>query len=236
MWRSVSGCSAPRSRSRGASPINAAKRAPSSVADIATSRRSGRSAACASSASARPKSLSRLRSCTSSNRTADTPASSGSAWMRLTEDAFGHDDHAGRDRPPRIEPRRVADGPRRPVHRPGSAIRSAAARAARRRGEAEASRPSTGARADAGATAVVLPAPGGATSTVFDPPRRASRSGRTAWIGRAAGIGLTTVRTDFGKPVGSIATANRKGMEQAGRNRRCRRRRTRGCARGPRAW
>ena len=39
--------------------------------------------------SARPKSLSRLRSWTSSNSTAETPASSGSAWMRLQEDALG---------------------------------------------------------------------------------------------------------------------------------------------------
>ena len=69
----------------GAVPIRSENRAPSSVADIATSRRSGLSAPCTSSASASPKSLSRLRSCTSSNSTAETPASSGSPCMRLTK-------------------------------------------------------------------------------------------------------------------------------------------------------
>src|SRR3546814_1207719 len=38
----------------------------------------------------------------------------------------------------------------------------------------------------AGATAVVLPAPGGATSTAFEAAFSAdSRSGRTAWMGRS---------------------------------------------------
>ena len=94
----------------GASPISAAKRAPSSVADIATSRRSGRNAACASSASARPKSLSRLRSWTSSNSTADTPASSGSAWMRCDEDALGDHRHARRGRALAVHARGIAEG------------------------------------------------------------------------------------------------------------------------------
>ena len=81
-WRKSSGKLRPALSTTGASPINAAKRAPSSVADMATMRRSGRSAPCASSASASPKSPSRLRSCTSSNRIADTPASSGSFCNR----------------------------------------------------------------------------------------------------------------------------------------------------------
>ena len=84
-WRSSSGQLRPSLSTTGASPIRPEKRVPSSVADIATSRRSGRSAAWASSANASPKSLSRLRSCTSSNSTAEMPASSGSAWMRLTK-------------------------------------------------------------------------------------------------------------------------------------------------------
>src|SRR5438309_6488055 len=57
-------------------------RSTSKVADIATSLRSLRRAPEASSVSASARSLSRLRSWTSSNRTAETPASSGSAWMR----------------------------------------------------------------------------------------------------------------------------------------------------------
>ncbi len=52
-----------------ASPISAATRAPSIVADITTSRKSSRSAPCASSASARPRSASSERSWNSSKST-----------------------------------------------------------------------------------------------------------------------------------------------------------------------
>ena len=67
------------------------------------------SAFAASSASASARSLSRLRSWTSSNRTAETPASSGSASIRDEEHAVGHGDHAGRLADLAVEPRRVAD-------------------------------------------------------------------------------------------------------------------------------
>jgi hypothetical protein len=67
------------------SGISAAKRVPSSVADMTTTRRSSRSTPCASSASARPRSESRCRSCASSNSTAETPASSGSARIVATK-------------------------------------------------------------------------------------------------------------------------------------------------------
>ena len=59
--------------------MSRATRAPSSVADITTRRRSSRKAPCASSASARPRSASSERSWNSSNRTAATPFNSGSS-------------------------------------------------------------------------------------------------------------------------------------------------------------
>ncbi len=67
-------------------------------------------------------------------------------------------------------------------------MRSAAARAATRRGLRRMTWPvHHGSPSSAGATAVVLPAPGGATSTAdFRARSAASRSGRTAWIGRSA--------------------------------------------------
>src|SRR3954467_1937643 len=65
-------------------------------------------------------------------------------------------------------------------------MRSAAAPAAGGRGERSRISPAHQASASkAGATAVVLPAPGGATSTALEPARSAARrSGRTAWMGR----------------------------------------------------
>ena len=69
----------------GACSSSRAKRAPSIVADITSTRRSGRSTCWLSMASARPRSLSRCRSCASSNSTADTPASSGSPRMVETK-------------------------------------------------------------------------------------------------------------------------------------------------------
>ena len=85
IWRSSRGWMRPSLSITGAPFNREANRAPSNVADIGTIRRSGRNASCASSASASPKSLSRLRSCTSSNSTADTPVSSGSSCIRRTK-------------------------------------------------------------------------------------------------------------------------------------------------------
>ena len=67
--------------------------------------------ACASSASARPKSLSRLRSCTSSNSTAETPASSGSAWMRFRKMPSVRTSDPGPRRALAVEPGGIADRP-----------------------------------------------------------------------------------------------------------------------------
>ena len=63
----------------GASPSSSATRAPSTVADMTSSRRSGRNAPCTSSASASPKSPSSERSWNSSKRMAAMPGSSGSS-------------------------------------------------------------------------------------------------------------------------------------------------------------
>lgn len=65
---------------RGAS-TKPARRSPSSVADIATMRRSSRTCACTSSASARPRSPARWRSWNSSNSSAPTCSSIGSSWI-----------------------------------------------------------------------------------------------------------------------------------------------------------
>ena len=85
----ASGCALPALSITGACcpslASNRANRAPSMVADITTSRKSSRSTAALSIASARPRSLSRCRSCASSNSTAETPASSGSARMVATK-------------------------------------------------------------------------------------------------------------------------------------------------------
>ncbi len=108
-WTRSIGQARPSLSMTGASPISVPKRTPSSVADIAIRRRSGRSAACASSASARPKSLSRLRSCTSSNRTAETPASSGSVWTRFRKMPSVSTVIRVRAERLRVEPCRIAD-------------------------------------------------------------------------------------------------------------------------------
>ena len=70
----------PSDDSRGAS-IRAASAAPSSVADITSSRRSGRSCACTSSARARPRSPARWRSWNSSKTMAATLSRVGSSWI-----------------------------------------------------------------------------------------------------------------------------------------------------------
>ena len=67
-----------------------------------------------------------------------------------------------------------------------SAIRSAAARAATRRGLRRITCPEhQSSPSNAGATAVVFPAPGGATRTAAPDARSAASSlGKTAWMGR----------------------------------------------------
>ena len=183
MWRNVSGHDRPSLVITGAF-ISVAKRLPSSVADIAISRKSGRNPVCTSNANARPKSLSRLRSCTSSNSTADTPASSGSSCIRLRKiPSVSTRTRVAADC---LLSMRVAYPIVCPTGSPAiSAIRSAAARAANRRGESSNICPShQGSSSNAGATIVVLPAPGGATSTALGTLRSATfKSSKTDSMG-----------------------------------------------------
>ena len=88
--------------------ISPARRAPSAVADIASSRSSGRSTRCRSRHSASARSDSSERSCTSSRITAATPSSPGSDCSRRTS------------RPSVITSMRVAAIPR---HRAGCGSR-----------------------------------------------------------------------------------------------------------------
>ena len=138
----------------------------SGVADIARIRRSGRIVDATSSASARPRSVVRLRSCTSSKMTMPTPGSSGSFWRRRVSTpsvttsmrVLGPMWRSSRVWYPTSSPTAV---------RVVDAIRRAAARVARRRGSSMTIRcpPSHGSPRSASGTTVVLPAPGGATST-----------------------------------------------------------------------
>ncbi len=168
----------------GASPISAATGAASSVADIASRRRSGRSAARISSASARPRSPCRLRSWNSSKIRQPMPGSSGFDWIiRVRMPSVT----TSIRRPGTASPRM-----RYPTLAPGrsprlSASRAAAARAATRRGSSMTMRPDTSpSLASQSGTRVVLPAPGGACSTARPAERRAAeRAGRIGSIGSA---------------------------------------------------
>ena len=123
----------------GASPISAATGAASRVADITRSRRSGRSAARTSSASARPRSA-----CSAAlvELVEDQAADAGQVRVGLDhpgQDAFGDHLDAAARRPPR---RGCGSRRGRPTASPRpSARRSAAARAATRRGSSMTMRP-----------------------------------------------------------------------------------------------
>ena len=163
------------------SPSTASRRANSAVsavADIAAIRRSGRSGA-ASRRRARPRSVVRLRSCTSSNRTAAMPGSSGSRWRRRVRiPSVHHLDARRRPDPalvPGLVPDQLADGV--PVR---SAIRRAVARVASRRGSSITMRPSPrhASSSSASGTTVDLPAPGGADRTTRPGTRERGPDGR----------------------------------------------------------
>ncbi len=169
----------------GASPRSCATRAPSSVADIGRMRRSSRKPRWQSSARASPRSASSERSWNSSNSTAPMPESSGSSRIM-------------RVKTPSVTTSMRVFGPdfetiraRNPIRSPTAsdkecAMRSAAARAAMRRGSStRILRPrSQLSFIKASGTRVVLPAPGGATRTADARAARALRtSSRTASIG-----------------------------------------------------
>ena len=150
------------------------------------SRRSSRSAPCASSASARPRSASSERSWNSSNRTPATPSSEGSSRIcRVNTPSVTTSIRV------RFETR-LCSRTRRPIVSPTfspsvAAMRAAAARAARRRGSSRMRRLpfAQGSSSSASGARVVLPAPGGATSTALGRSANAARSeGRAASIGR----------------------------------------------------
>ena len=148
-------------------------------------RRSSRKPSCASSASARPRSASSERSWNSSNSTAATPSSDGSSRiMRANTPSVTTSMRV------RAETR-LCSRTRRPTVSPTAsprleAMRAAAARAASRRGSSTMILPlaANGSSSSASGTRVVLPAPGGATSTARVPaPSAAASRGRASSIG-----------------------------------------------------
>ena len=174
----------------GASPRSAATRAPSMVADITRRRRSSRKAICTSWASAKPRSASSERSWNSSNSTAATPSSVGSSRMsRVKMPSVTTSIRVLRET---LDPNRIRRPTELPTRSPSvCAMRSAAARAASRRGSrTRIRRPFAHASwARTSGTRVVLPAPGGATSTAtFRSCSWAVKFGKTASIGSGAGI------------------------------------------------
>ena len=163
----------------------ARRRASPTSRPAASSGRRARSRATSASA----RSPSRWRSWNSSMITQPTPRSSGSREQPPGQHALGDEPDPGRARRPgdrsgpRSRPRRRAR--RRARSRPALA----ASRAASRRGCSTTISPSTTpASSSAPGTRVVLPAPGGATSTHTPRSRTAATtSGSTSSIGNASG-------------------------------------------------
>ena len=157
--------------------------AASAVADMARMRNSGRSVRCRSRTSARAWSASRLRSCTSSKMTRLTPVSPWSVSRREVSRPSVMTSTSVKALTALSS--RVRKPMRFPTLSPSSSdIRMAAARAARRRGSRSRILPRPACRAASG-TSVVLPAPGGATSTAFRPSSFSVRirSGRISATG-----------------------------------------------------
>ncbi len=159
-WSISTGWGRPAISSTGQSPRAAEIALASIVADMTTSRRSSRaSIACRASANAR--SACRLRSWNSSSRMVANPCSSGSRTSLLVRTPSV----ATRSRVAfvKFRSKRTCQPTCRPAVQPRSwAMRLARERAARRRGWSRIAGPAS---RSAGATRVVLPAPGSATST-----------------------------------------------------------------------
>src|SRR5580692_6247305 len=161
-------------------------RAPSMVADMTRMRRSPRKPCCTSRASASPRSASSERSWNSSKITAPTPSSMGSS--RISRVKTPSVMISIRVRAEIFEPNRTRNPTVSPTRSPSvCAMRSAAARAASRRGSRTRIRRvfcAQSSRASTNGIRVVLPAPGGATSTAALLPRNAAaKSGSAASIG-----------------------------------------------------
>ena len=192
----------------GASPSSACTRAPSSVADMTRSLRSSRRPCCASSAKARPRSASSERSWNSSNRTAATPSSAGSSKIiRVNTPSVTTSMRVRFDV-------RLVRRTRSPIVSPTfssnvAAMRAAAARAARRRGSSRIRRlPSAqGSSSSASGARVVLPAPGGATSTAFECVASAERSS-----GSASSIGRSVSRLAISSRLGNLGEQRRRAV------------------------
>ena len=190
----------------GASPRICATRAPSSVADIARMRRSSRKPRWQSSARASPRSASSERSWSSSNSTAPMPLSSGSSRiMRVKTPSVTT---STRVLGPDLETMRARNPIRSPTASESEcAMRSAAARAAMRRGSStRILRPrSQLSSITASGTRVVLPAPGGATSTA---ELRAARAARTSSMTASIGSGASNLIAAVSGRHGRLASAN----------------------------
>ena len=204
----------------------------SGVADIASSRRSGRIVEATSSASARPRSVVRLRSCTSSKITSTDAGQLRIVLQAAGEHPLGDDFDAGVGADVALVAGLVAD--EAPTLVPVvSAIRRAAARVARRRGSSITIRwPASHASSSrASGITVVLPAPGGATSTAR---RCSARAARTAGIasttGRSGSAGRSggpegTGQPSAGEPRKDPGRRGRaRGSRSTSRSRRWRRR------------
>ena len=207
--RTSSGCSTESAATMGAgAPGDAsspAKRGASTVADIATSVMSSRSSRRSRSMPSR-MSESRLRSCTSSRMTAETPGRSPSrSKRRVITPGVANSTDVSREtlRSPRtVYP--TAPPSSTPAN---SASRRAAARTATRRGAVTITRPgrvpSARARsattlATTGGTTVVLPVPGGACTTATRPSSARASSPADAVNGRPAPMAGTS---NTGDPV-----------------------------------
>ncbi|VFU09525.1 conserved protein of unknown function [Methylocella tundrae] len=185
----------PSLRMTGASSRSAATRAPSSVADMTRMRKSSRSADAASRQSASERSASRERSWNSSKMTSPTSASAGSPRIiraktpsvTISMRVLLETCVCERTLSPMVSPTRSPSV---------EAMRSAAARAAMRRGSSMMifwARSQGSLRRTSG-TRVVLPAPGGATRTAFGRAARWARSSsRTMSMGSASGLGMAVL-------------------------------------------
>ncbi len=183
------GWETPAASTTGAPPSSRAHPCASVVAEAATSRSSGRSVPRTSSRKAAAVSASRCRSWHSSSTTASIPGSSWSRWSRCNSTPVVTTSTRAW-RPTTRSPRTV-NPMSPPTSWPSShAIRRAAARAAIRRGSATSTRragPPPTRPASTSGTRVVLPVPGGATSTAAPWSSRASfRAGRAPRTGSAS--------------------------------------------------
>ncbi len=185
---------------------------------MTSSLRSSRKPPCASSAKARPRSASSERSWNSSNRTAATPSSAGSSRIcRVNTPSVTTSMRVRLDT-------RLVRRTRRPIVSPTfspsvAAMRAAAARAARRRGSMRMSRLffAHGSSRSASGTRVVLPAPGGATSTAPECAASAERSaGSASSIGRAARevMYASPLRGASRSAIGSVSSTIRASIQE----------------------